>query len=63
MAGNGRNGWNDCKWLEMAGNDWKWLEMARNKQNGWIGLKWINMAGMAGNGFKLLEGWKRLEYV
>ena len=41
---NAGNGWNDWKWLEMAGKGWKWLDMYGMAGNGW---KWLILAGMA----------------
>ena len=51
-----RNGWEDQKWLGVAGmagsgwNGWKWLEMDRD---GW---KWLECMEIAGNGWNCLNG-------
>ena len=42
-------GWNNRKWLYIAGNGWKWLEVAGS---GWTWQEWLKNAG---NGWKWMK--------
>ena len=61
MAKIGRSGWNDWKWLYMAGISLKFLDMARIAGNSWkwlemtLKLDWLEMTGNYLNGWKWLE--------
>ena len=53
MVGNGQNGKNGWKWLEMARNGWEWRKMPWKWLDNWKVLK---MAGNFKSGLKWLLG-------